>query len=71
MKLPWSLCPFVTLVAPFFEEQSIYLTDLDVNKFQSLLLDTTVHIAADCYLKRNESSLILPLEVLLPKPFNE
>lgn len=49
--------------------KKINLKTLDVATYESMLLDTKVHIYNDIWLDRNESSLTLPLEITLQKPF--
>lgn len=47
----------------------IDITLLDMNIYERFLLDTKVHIYGDIWLYRNESSLTIPSESLLAKPF--
>ena len=50
-------------------DKKVDMTSLDVDRYESILLDTKVHVYHDIWLDRNESSLTIPLEVVLQKPF--
>ncbi len=53
-----------------FPDKKIDLKNLDLFIYDKILLDTKVHIHNDSWLERNESSLTIPLEIVLEKPFS-
>lgn len=50
-------------------DKKIDLSSLDMDKYESILIDTTVHIYKNIQLTRNESSLTLPFEMMFAQPF--
>ncbi|OEK09529.1 phytanoyl-CoA dioxygenase [Flavivirga aquatica] len=52
------------------QSKTIDLTTLNMNRYNLMLLDTQVHVYNDIWLYRDESSLTLPLEMVLQQPFN-
>ena len=50
-------------------DNKIDLTAFNMNVYDLFLLDTKVHIHGNIWLTRHESSLTLPLELALQKPF--
>lgn len=50
-------------------DKIIDLTPLNMDTYEKFILDTKVHVHGDIWLHRNESSLTLPLYLLLDQPF--
>ncbi|WBX75047.1 phytanoyl-CoA dioxygenase [Tenacibaculum ovolyticum] len=50
-------------------DKKIDLSSLDMSKYDSMILDTQVHVYNNIWLNRNESSLTLPLKMTLEQPF--
>lgn len=50
-------------IPEIFSDVKIDLSKQEPNTYDSLLIDTSVHVHKDLWLRRNESSLTLPLEV--------
>lgn len=57
------------LIPSKLPDKKIDITLLDMNIYERFLLDTKVHIHGDIWLYRNESSLTIPLESEIVKPF--
>ncbi|WP_108866223.1 phytanoyl-CoA dioxygenase [Aquimarina aquimarini] len=50
-------------------EKIVNLKSMNIDRYKSTLIETQVHIYNDIWLYRNESSLTLPLEIMLEQPF--
>lgn len=50
-------------------DNKIDLTSLKMETYESMILDTKVHVHGDIWLDRNESSLTLPLNMKINHPF--
>ncbi|NQY06912.1 MAG: phytanoyl-CoA dioxygenase [Flavobacteriaceae bacterium] len=58
-----------TTIPSQLEEVKVSLENYDMNKYQFMTLDTSVHVYKDIWLTRAESSLTLPLDITLEQPF--
>ena len=50
-------------------DKKINLSLLNMDVYEKFILDTKIHVQGDIWLDRNESSLTLPLSLLLEQPF--
>lgn len=64
-----SSCENLELLPAQLPEKSIDLKALENVDFDKMLLDTKVQVYKNIWLERNESSLTLPLQITLEKPF--
>lgn len=63
-----SALPISESIPAEFPEKKIDLTNVNLDTFEKLFLDTRVKIYQDIWLERNESSLTVPFESILQKP---
>lgn len=60
--------PISEIIPAQFPDKNIDLTDVNLDKFEMLILDTRVQVYQDIWLERNESSLTIPFESIMEKP---
>lgn len=52
-----------------FPSKELDLSNVNTEVYEKFVLDTKVHVLGDIWLHRNESSLTLPRQYILPQPF--